>query len=87
MGQQNYGIWGTLLVLSMLVFLYSFASLPNLYENISGDNIPNRPQGEPPIVYRWDLATIRIISAAVSFAVGAYSFKRIRQARVRMTAI
>ena len=78
MGQHSYRIWGALLVLSVLVFLYSLASMPYLYENISGDNIPNRPQGEPPVVYRWDLAMIRIVSAAFSFKVGTYSFKNIR---------
>ena len=78
MGQHSYRIWGALLVLSVLVFLYSLASMPYLYENISGDNIPNRPQGEPPVVYRWDLAMIRIVSAAFSFTVGTYSFKNIR---------
>lgn len=79
MDPKNVGVWKTLFVLSTLIILFILGSLPSLYENISGDGIPNRPQGEPPIVYRWDLATQRIILAFVSMTVGAISLRKIRQ--------
>ena len=78
MDPQNIGIWKILVVVSTLVFLISLLSLPNLYENISGDSIPNRPQKEPPIVYRWDLAVTIIIIAIISIIVGIYSLKKLR---------
>ena len=78
MDPQSIDIWKILLVASTLVFLYSLNSLPHLYENISGDSIPNRPQGEPPIIYRWDLAVSRIVIAIISITVSVYSLKKIR---------
>ena len=78
MDPQEVKIWKILLVVSTLVFFISLISLPNLYENISGDSIPNRPQKEPPIVYRWDLALTRIIIAIISLIVGIYSLKKLR---------
>ena len=72
------GLWKYLLVFSILVFVVNLISLPNLVENISGDSIPNRPQGGPPIVYRWDLAVTRIIIAVFSIMVGLFSLKKIR---------
>ena len=78
MSVPSFRIWKMLLVASIRVSLFSLLSLPNLYENISGDNIPNRPQGEPPIVYQWDLAVSRIIIAAISITVGVYSLNKIR---------
>ena len=78
MGPPNIGIWKILLVVSVLFFIFSLMSLPYLYENISGDNIPNRPQGEPPIVYQWDVAISRIVIALISMIVGVYSLKKIR---------
>ena len=71
-------IWKILLVASVLVIVFSLTSLPYLYENISGDNIPNRPQGEPPIVYQWDVAISRMIYTLISIIVGVYSLKKIR---------
>jgi hypothetical protein len=53
-------------------------SLPYLYKDISGDNIPNRPQGEPPIVYQWDVAISRIVIALISIIVSVYSLRKIR---------
>jgi len=78
MDPPNIRIWKTLLVASVLVIVFSLISLPYLYENISGDNIPNRPQGEPPIVYQWDIAISRIVIALISMIVGVYSLKKIR---------
>jgi hypothetical protein len=75
---QDKGMWKILLVASILVFLSSLLSLPHLYENISGDSIPNRPQREPPVEYQWDTAMIRVIVALISMTVGIYSLKKIR---------
>ena len=70
--------WKMLLGVSVLVLVYSLSSLTNLYENISGDSIPNRPQKEPPIEYQWDVAISRIIIALMSVGVGVYSLNKIR---------
>ena len=64
MDKPSSRIWKILLVLSALFTTLSLSSLPGLYENISGDSIPNRPQREPPIEYRWDVALSRIFIAA-----------------------
>lgn len=78
MNSQNRLLWKIMLVISTLVLVFSLISLPGLYENISGDNIPNRPQKEPPIEFRWDLAISRIIIAFISMIVGAYSLRKIQ---------
>ncbi len=70
--------WKMLLGVSVLVLVYSLSSLTNLYENISGDSIPNRPQKEPPIEYQWNVAISRIIIALISVGVGVYSLNKIR---------
>jgi len=78
MSYHNLGFWRLLFLISLVIAVISLFSLTRLYENISGDNIPNRPQKEPPIVYRWDLAIIRIIVAAISFLIAFYSFKQMK---------
>lgn len=77
MESRDNKLWKLLLVLSVFVTLLSLSSLPGLYENISGDSIPNRPQREPPIEYRWDTAVSRIIIAIISITVAGYSFRKI----------
>ena len=67
-----------ILGVSIIITIVSLASLPYLYENISGDNIPNRPQGEPPIEYQWDTAISRTIIALISLGIGIYSYYRAR---------
>ena len=78
MASRRSGYWKIILGVSVIVLLYSLFSLPTLYENISGDSIPNRPQREPPIEYQWDAAYLRIILAIASLAVSVYSFNKIR---------
>jgi hypothetical protein len=78
MGSKPGGYWKLVLGVSVIVLLYSLISLPTLYENISGDSIPNRPQKEPPIEYQWDAAYLRIGVAIISLAVSIYSFNKIR---------
>ena len=75
--ESNNG-WKILLGVCVLVFVFSLSSLPSLYENISGDSIPNRPQKEPPIEYQWNVAISRIIIALMSVGVGVYSLNKIR---------
>ena len=76
MGPNNN--WKILLWVSVLILVFSLVSLPSLFENISGDNVPNRPQKEPPIEYQWDTAISRIIVAIISIAVSIYSLNKIR---------
>ena len=71
-------MWKILLLVSILVTVVSTLSLPSLYQNISGDSVPNRPQKEPPIEYQWDQAILRITLAMVSVLIGMYSLKKIR---------
>ena len=76
MGSNNN--WNILLWVSVLILVFSLVSLPSLYENISGDSVPNRPQKEPPIEYQWDTAILRIIVAIISMAVSIYSLNKKR---------
>ena len=76
MGSNNN--WKILLWVSVLILVFSLVSLPSLYENISGDSVPNRPQKEPPIEYQWDTEISRIIVAIISIAVSIYSLNKIR---------
>ena len=76
MGSNNN--WNILLWVSVLILVFSLVSLPSLYENISGDSVPNRPQKEPPIEYQWDIAILRIIVAIISMVVSIYSLNKIR---------
>ena len=70
--------WKIVLGICILIFIFSLISLPSLYERISGDSIPNRPQREPPIEYQWDVAFMRIIAAVISLVIGINSFNKIR---------
>ena len=70
--------WKIILIVTIIITIVSLASLPYLYENISGNNIPNRPQGEPPIEYQWDTAISRILIALMSLGIGVYSYKQVR---------
>jgi len=72
------GYWKIILGVSTIVTILSILSLPSLYENISGDNIPNRPQKEPPIEYQWDTAISRILIALLSSAISIYAYNKIR---------
>ena len=78
MSVSNTNTWKILLSVCILVIILSLISLPNLYLNISGDSVPNRPQKEPPVVYQWDQALARVILVIVSLLVGVYSWNKIR---------
>jgi hypothetical protein len=71
--------WKIILGLGIIITVLSLVSLPTLYENISGDNIPNRPQKEPPIEYQWDTAISRILVALISSAISIYAYNKIRK--------
>jgi hypothetical protein len=69
--------WKVILGVSILITVLCLVSLPTLYENISGDGIPNNsPQG-PPIEYQWDTAVFRIAIAVISITVSIYSYKQV----------
>ena len=70
--------WKIILGVSILIAVLSLISLPTLYEDISGDGIPNNSPKEPPIEYQWDIAISRIVIAAISLAVSIYSYNQIR---------
>jgi len=70
--------WKIILGLGIIITVLSLVSIPTLYENISGDNIPNRPQKEPPIEYQWDTAITRILIAVISSAISIYAYNKIR---------
>ncbi len=67
-----------ILVVSVLITVLSLTSLPTLYEDISGDGIPNNSPKEPPIEYQWDIAISRIVIAIISLATSIYSYNQIR---------
>ena len=70
--------WKVILGVSILITVLCLVSLPTLYEDVSGDSIPNNsPQG-PPIKYQWDTAISRIVIAIISIAISIYSYKQIR---------
>ena len=70
--------WKVILGVSILISVLCLVSLTTLYEDISGDSIPNNsPQG-PPIEYQWDTAISRIVIAIISIAISIYSYKQIR---------
>ena len=80
MSKASTQYWRIILGVSIIITIVSIASLPYLYENISGDSIPNNsPQG-PPIQYQWDTAILRIILALMSLGIGVYSYKQVRNA-------
>jgi hypothetical protein len=70
--------WKIILGISIIIAIINLLSLPTLYENISGDSVPNRPQREPPIEYQWDTAITRLIIALVSILISAHSYNQIR---------
>ena len=71
--------WKIIQIVSIIITIVSIASLPYLYENISGDSIPNNsPQG-PPIEYQWDTAISRVFIALMSLGIGVYSYKQVRK--------
>jgi len=70
--------WKIVLGVGVIMTIFSLMSLPSLYENISGDGIPNRPQKEPPIEYRWDIAISRVTIALISLSISVFAFTRIR---------
>ena len=70
--------WKIILGVSILITVISLISLPTLYEDISGDSIPNLSQRGPPIEYQWDTAISRIVIAVLSLAVSVYSYNQIR---------
>ncbi len=70
--------WKIILGVSILITMLSLISLPTLYENISGDSIPNLSQKGPPIEYQWDTAISRILIAIIFLAVSLYSYNKIR---------
>ena len=59
----------------------SLFSLIGLRENISGDGIPNRLQGGPPIEYSWDKAKQRILVAIFSTGIAFLSWNRLTKSR------
>ena len=70
--------WKIILGASIIIIIVSLASLPYLYENISGDSIPNNSPKGPPIEYQMDTAIIRIIIALMSLGISVYSYKQVR---------
>ena len=70
--------WKIILGVSILITLLSLISLPTLYEDISGDSIPNLSQRKPPIEYQWDTAISRLVIAVISLAVSIFSYNQIR---------
>ena len=74
-------IWKALLVISIGITIVSLLSLIGLRENISGDGIPNRPQGGPPIEYSWDKAMQRLLVAIFSTGTAFLSWNRITKSR------
>ncbi len=73
--------WIIIVILGILFSVLNLLSLAMLYENISGDSIPNRPQKQPPIEYQWDIAITRIVVAILSLGISIYSFQKIQSNR------
>jgi hypothetical protein len=71
--------WKMIFGFSLIITILSLLSLPSLYENISGDSIPNVSQKGPPIEYKWDTAIIRIVIAVIFSAVSTYAYNQIRK--------
>ncbi|OGD55710.1 hypothetical protein A3K78_07540 [Candidatus Bathyarchaeota archaeon RBG_13_52_12] len=66
-----------LLLFSLAVAIISLISLAYLQVNISGDGVPNRPQGGPPVEYPWGQAYAIIVVVVLSIATAGYSWRRI----------
>lgn len=71
--------WKIILVVSILITMLSLISLPTLYENVSGDSVPNISQKGPPIEYQWDTAVSRILIAIIFLAVSLYSYNKVKR--------
>ncbi|MCX6654932.1 MAG: hypothetical protein NTY03_07395 [Candidatus Bathyarchaeota archaeon] len=69
--------WRILLLFSLAVAIISLISLAYLQVNISGDGVPNRPQGGPPVEYPWGQAYAIILVAILSAGTAVYSWRRI----------
>ena len=67
----------TLMLASLVVTIVSLISLAYLQVNISGDGVPNRPQGGPPVEYPWGQAYAIIMVAILSAGTAVYSWRRI----------
>jgi hypothetical protein len=74
-------IWKVLLVISVGFTIVSLLSVVGLKENISGDGIPNRPQGGPPIEYPWDQAMQILLIAFLSAITAFFSWTRLSKNR------
>ena len=70
--------WKIILGVSILITVLRLISLPTLYEDISGDSIPNLSQRKSPIEYQRDTAISRIVIAVTSLAVSIYLYNQIR---------
>ena len=70
--------WKIILGVSILITVLILISLPTLYEDISGDSIPNLSQRKPPFEYQWDTAISRIVIAVTSLTVSIYLYNQIR---------
>jgi len=74
---RNPTLWRILLPLSLAVAIISIISLVYLQVNISGDGVPNRPQGGPPIEYPWGQALVIVVTAILSAGTAVYAWRRI----------
>ena len=79
MSSASSGYWRPILAASIIITIVSIASLPYLYENISGDGVPNNSPKGSLIEYQWDIAVYRIVIAVISLAAGIYSYNKIRK--------
>jgi hypothetical protein len=65
-----------LMLASLVVTIVSLVSLAYLQVNISGDGVPNRPQGGPPVGYPWGQALTIIVVAILSTCITIYAWRR-----------
>ncbi len=70
-------LWKVLFLFSSVVVIFSLISLAYLQVNISGDGVPNRPQGGPPIEYPWDQALVIFVTMILSMGAAVYTWRRI----------
>ena len=66
-----------LMLASLVVTIVSLVSLAYLQVDISGDGVPNRPQGGPPVEYPWGQALTIIVVAILSACITIYAWRRI----------
>ena len=74
---HDMGHWRILLLFSLAVAVIGLISLAYIDVNISGDGVPNRPQGGPPIEYPWGRALVIFAVVILSLCVSAIAWKRI----------